>query len=532
MNYILILSAKKLNNSVSNIKDLPSCLCPLGDRTILDCICERYKNNTNNKIKIIAYENYQMILDYIANKSYGDCVYVLEKLGTLYDSIKCFFEKCCINADDTLTIAFGDTIIENTDEFNNVVYYSKIKNYSSRWTYFKHQNGKITDISDKKIDNPGYDDAFVGYFKISNPVLFMEIMNKTKNKDFYYVLAEYSKYQKFSFIEAINWIDVGHADNYVESQMSVKTRTFNHIEIDKHRGILKKTSTELDKFKGEIEWYLKLPKDISYIAPRIFDYSTDYNDMYVEMECYGYNTIHDLFLYGNLERSKWRKIFSNIHFIMLDMMKYKKKVTNTKKILYNMYVKKTIDRLLILRNDRNFINFFDDVIIVNGVKYPCLNDIISDMNGKFIKLFDEDIDFNIIHGDLCFANMLIDDKLNFIKLIDPRGKFDSLDIYGDYRYDVAKLFHSVDGKYDYIIKDLFDIKCDGNNIIYNGKWPKCDAYVLDELLLEFNDMIKNNINQIYFIESMLFFSMIPLHTENVNHQLAMLCTALLIYNRF
>ena len=71
-------------------------------------------------------------------------------------------------------------------------------------------------------------------------------------------------------------------------------------------------------------------------------------------------------------------------------------------------------------------------------------------------LFDVE-EFSIIHGDLCFANIMVDENYSFIKVIDPRGKFGNFDVYGDFRYELAKLFHSVDGKYDFIIKDLFKI---------------------------------------------------------------------------
>ena len=73
--------------------------------------------------------------------------------------------------------------------------------------------------------------------------------------------------------------------------------------------------------------------------------------------------------------------------------------------------------------------------------------------------------FNIIHGDLCFANIMVDTNLSFIKVIDPRGKFGTYDIYGDFRYELAKLFHSVDGKYDFIIKDLFDVNFDYKGLV-------------------------------------------------------------------
>lgn len=529
MNYVVILAAKRIDNSISNIKDLPSCLCPFGGKTILDSLYEKYKNSNNNFI-VVSYERYEMIKDYIQKKRYDIDVLVLDKLDSLFYSLEYFFRNKVMSSDDSVTLIYGDTIIDNTDDFSDAIYYSKIQNYTSRWTYFDWNDGRITAISDKAIVNPGYNNAFVGAFKFSNAMLLHKCMRQSKC-DFYQSIMKYSQEKKMSFIEASNWFDMGHADNYVDSQMSVKSRTFNHIEIDKHRGILKKTSSELDKFKGEIEWYLKLPSDISYISPRIFGYSTDYCNMYIEMECYGYNTIHDLFLYGEFERFKWKKIFSNIHFIMNDMMKYSVKTSNGIEVLYEMYVKKTIDRLNLLRSNDLIADFFTNPIIVNDVKYDSLDKNIKKIDKLFKELFIKEDFFTIIHGDLCFPNMLIDDKLNFIKLIDPRGKFGNFDIYGDYRYDLAKLFHSVDGKYDYIIKDLFSITYHDNNITFKVNTSKNYEMIVEEFMEEFKDMIKGHIKQIYFIEAMLFFSMIPLHSESNKHQLAMLCTALQIFNK-
>ena len=92
-------------------------------------------------------------------------------------------------------------------------------------------------------------------------------------------------------------------------------------------------------------------------------------------------------------------------------------------------------------------------------------------------LYDVDT-FSIIHGDLCFANIMVDSNFSFIKVIDPRGKFGTYDIYGDFRYELAKLFHSVDGKYDFIIKDLFDLD-------YNTE-TSCINYHVQDRRREFN----------------------------------------------
>ena len=97
---------------------------------------------------------------------------------------------------------------------------------------------------------------------------------------------------------------------------------------------------------------------------------------------------------------------------------------------------------------------------MNGIQYLSLDEICDKLKLVIPEmLFDVDT-FNIIHGDLCFANIMVDSNLSFIKVIDPRGKFGSYDIYGDFGYELAKLFHSVDGKYDFIIKDLFTVQYD------------------------------------------------------------------------
>ena len=46
------------------------------------------------------------------------------------------------------------------------------------------------------------------------------------------------------------------------------------------------------------------------------------------------------------------------------------------------------------------------------------------------------------------------------------------------------------------------------------------------------DIIKDELKNIEIIESLLFLSMIPLHSENSNHQFAMLATGLMIMSRW
>ena len=128
---------------------------------------------------------------------------------------------------------------------------------------------------------------------------------------------------------------------------------------------------------------------------------------------------------------------------------------------------------------------------------------------------------------------MVDSNFSFIKLIDPRGKFGQYDIYGDPRYELAKLLHSVDGKYDFIIKDLFNVEysVDACSIDYSIQDRKRDYNLYKIFIDSFRDEIGDNLKKIELIESLLFLSMIPLHTESVDHQMVMLGTGLEILNR-
>src|SRR5699024_1674857 len=345
---------------------------------------------------------------------------------------------------------------------------------------------------------------------------------------------KYSEKYPFKVFKTDKWFDIGHADKYFSSQLEVKAREFNHIKIDKDRGILTKTSDNVDKFIGEIKWYLKLPTDLEYVRPRIFSYSTSYNSPYVSMEYYAYHTIHELFLYGDLTKNQWTDIFRKIKFIYSDFQRYTvKDGSKIKAALKDMYLTKTINRFEKLKQNVQFSKFFTDPISVNGKKYKSLNEVTNILKQVIPdKLYDID-QFNIIHGDLCFTNIMIDNNYNFVKVIDPRGKFGDFYIYGDSRYELDKLFHSLDGKYDFIIKDLFNINYDLENakIDYkiNDRVRDVDLYKL--FVDVFEDEVKGNLQKIELIEALLFLSMIPLHGESIKQQLAMLGTGLDILNR-
>lgn len=75
----------------------------------------------------------------------------------------------------------------------------------------------------------------------------------------------------------------------------------------------------------------------------------------------------------------------------------------------------------------------------------------------------DDSDYCVIHGDPTFSNTLVDKDKN-IWMIDPRGVFGNTTIYGDRRYDWAKLYYSAVGNYDSMNFKKFKVKVEDYNV--------------------------------------------------------------------
>lgn len=537
MRRVIIPSAVLVPQELQNMGKLPPIIYPVNQNIVFDFLYKQY-NNIAESFNIACFEGadkiHRCLEKYESEKIHLIDLQILEDLGhTIYHSMD-------FDSDIPIIINFADTIVM-CDIFENDIdcFFYQEDYVNDQWTYFEEQEGVITDIIDKQsICSEEKKKLFVGVFQISYPKDFKKCLewafNSTTNiSTFYSAIKMYSEMHPMIPIHTSDWFDIGHVDKYYSSSLEVKAREFNHITIDKKRGILRKTSIDKEKFIGEIMWYLKLPHDIEYVRPRIFQYSINYNNPYIEMEYYAYHTVHELYLYSDLSYSQWKNIFKRIKFICDDFFRYRVNDSKIRLSLEDMYLNKTQTRLEVLRRNVSFKPFFENAFYVNDIKYQSL-DAIMDKLQEIIENMLYDVEsFCIIHGDLCFANIMVDPNFNFIKMIDPRGKFGYYDIYGDKRYELAKLFHSIDGKYDFIIKDLFQIDVDMNKLsIQYNVFDRVRDYDLFEIFISvFKEDINKDKSKIELIEALLFLSMIPLHNESQKHQFAMLATGIQILNR-
>ena len=122
-------------------------------------------------------------------------------------------------------------------------------------------------------------------------------------------------------------------------------------------------------------------------------------------------------------------------------------------------------------------------------------------------------------------------SIDGIRLIDPRGSFGKPGIYGDPRYDIAKLRHSVCGQYDYIMSDLFSLdweegSANFSTTIFSNEIQEEVGDYFDNKLIEAGYSLK----EIKFIEGLLFLSMLPYHEGNLERQIMMYLRSIMLLN--
>jgi len=539
----MIPSAKVVNSELQSLYgSIPSLLLPYKEGNVLEYLYNKYIKRVD-KIILLVHDEKEKIYEFVNRKNLFIEICDVDQIVDLGYSIKTGLKYLDQNIGlqniEKLVINFGDTIVDSLlidmDLMDDSFFYA-ITDDCGRWTtFYLNSNSELKIIDKEYNDNLHKYNTFVGLYVFSNTTLLLSLLEKKKSDkidSFYYALKKYSGSRPLKMIETEEWYDVGHIDMLYDAQRDVKERYFNSIAIDKRRGILIKNSDHKMKLINEIQWYLKIPKGLQYICPRIFDYSLDYNTSFISMEYYGYSTLHDLFVYSDIDIEMWKKIFLRLISVLEDMENYKLMLPESeiRSSLYDMYVTKTFKRLTELKSS-GFPFIYDQSIIINNMEFNSLNYYIN----KIPELMDmyeiyNTKHFNIIHGDLCLSNILYEKNSELIRLIDPRGSFGNYDIYGDQRYDIAKLAHSVIGKYDLIIKDLFTLQIDGNEIsfsFYNAEKYK----EIENIFLNFLKKYNYNSEQIMLIQALLFLSMIPLHSDYPKRQYAMLATGINILDK-
>jgi hypothetical protein len=171
-----------------------------------------------------------------------------------------------------------------------------------------------------------------------------------------------------------------------------------------------------------------------------------------------------------------------------------------------------------------------DRIVLNGRPLSGWKRFLPEIEAVVARIAD-DPRTSVIHGDLCFSNILYDPQTGLLRLIDPRGEFYEKGCFGDPRYDTAKLLHSLHGGYDFIVQEMYDLHEAGTGDYWLRLFrPDDNDGWVRRLTASLAEQLNYDLNDLLVLEAMLFLSMLPLHSEDEARQKALYLTGTKILN--
>lgn len=437
-------------------------------------------------------------------------------------------------------IVLGDTYFRFSDprllETNKPTVLTHPVDESFRWcTVDVDAGGCVTALHDKDPQLPSPQQALIGvYFfpeaeKLLQAARTVVAGSSSERTELAGILKTVGRGDSLRAAPAGAWQDCGNLDLQIGShQKLLESRAFNHLHVEPLLGMIRKRSERHEKLIDEINYLRLLPPELAVLFPRLVDFSIATEEPWMRMEYFGFPTLAEVFLYERLSSSAWSRILRRLRGIITDcFMRWPRQLDAES--LRAMYLAKPQSRLESLQGPPELLRLIHDApeVTVNGKRLANLSVLWPEIEGRVARL-SENRNGSVIHGDFCLSNILYDWRSDVCKLIDPRGSFGATGIYGDPRYDVAKLYHSVRGLYDFIVHDLFSLSVDGHTVTLEigtaGQHGDVRAQFEQTFFPTFDR------EEILLITALLFVSMPPLHYDHPRRQTAMYVRGLQLLN--
>lgn len=300
----------------------------------------------------------------------------------------------------------------------------------------------------------------------------------------------------FSFIQCIT----GNFDS----------RYFNSLKGSEYR--IRKSSFNKEKIKSEYQYYHLLPEHMKCWFVMPFDYRETADEASYEMERLHMTDIAIKWVHGSIREEEFKELMDMYFYFFRDRSKKKVELSEYKKIRDELYVDKVKRRIDNLKELDAFkkINF----LLENDESIKSIDCLYN----RYLKL-KERMEIKVCyqsesvigHGDPCFANAMYNHSTKTLKFIDPKGALTEKDLWTNPYYDIAKLSHSICGRYDFFNNAMFDITID-ENFNYQLSIP-FDNTVYKQL---FRQKVEENGYDYWTVrlyEASLFLSMLPLHID-------------------
>ncbi|WP_018344826.1 hypothetical protein [Cytophaga aurantiaca] len=508
---ILITSGAYIEASLkSEFGYIPPSFLPIGNKRLYLHQLSQFSKEIENETIYLSVPDSYTISDVDKKVLTDHRVQIIKVPDNLSIGLSIFYSLNKMHErNQPVRILYGDTLIPEVPIDADFIAVGKSE-------YFYDWAESDQDL-DKKL-------TYCGYFSFENIHKLIDKLFEV-NFDFISAVRKYSKERSVKETHVKEWLDFGHINTFYCSKAKYTTqRVFNKLTI-KNR-VLTKQSEDKEKMSAESFWYQNLPFSLKVYTPM---YLGTLESGYA-LEYLNFSALNELLVFGNQSSFFWKPILDSVIRFIEACTAIKPDQTEERSN-NNLYLPKTQKRLQRFA-DQTQIDL-NCTWTVNKQTVPSLNQIIAETAQWIQPATNNEI--GVIHGDLCFSNILFDFKNLDIKVIDPRGLDEdgNYSIYGDVRYDIAKLSHSILGNYDLIIANYFELNETGT---YALEFNIHISENIKALQKHFAQYVINGVHlnskANYAIMVHLFLSMLPLHYDNPLRQKAFLANALCLYIEF
>lgn len=341
-----------------------------------------------------------------------------------------------------------------------------------------------------------------------NGALLQALLQKTINDE----TSEFLDAHGSELVEVSNRINLADLRDertlldYLSGQMDA--RHFNSVHRDDYT--ITKRSTDREKLKREFDFHSMVPPNMRMFLIPPFGFEDNGETASYQMERLSIPDMAMQWVHGAFQPHEFDRFLRHIFYFLKSRATKRASKTDAVQVQDALYLEKVRQRIA----DLKAMPSYNELASYFERAFGGIDSLLQRYEKQFLKMRTQipKNELAIGHGDPCFSNILYSKTNQYLKLIDPRGAGNEDELFTDPLYDVAKLSHSVLGRYDFINQGDFELQISADL----KPALKFDAPYEDwvrTLFVEHIEAAGYSMPIVRLCEASLFISMLPLHID-------------------